>query len=262
MERPDRIVRSKRRTMSMEADSCGNIILRAPFSASEEDLERFIYSSQGWMEKAREKLSEAVARIPRVTLLDGSYLPFLGKLITLRYYPGRSIRLQGTDRGTICRGVSGPADYEPLEGAELLVPDRQFRYADISLTGRELPAELEKEQNKAMLEAWYKMQAQQYLPGRVSFYAGVMGLEVSRIRISSARTNWGSCNASKGLNFSFHTMMLGPYELDNIVVHELSHIRYRNHGKAFYGEMEKYLPDHKERDRAIRKAGWVMNILQ
>ena len=40
--------------------------------------------------------------------------------------------------------------------------------------------------------------------------------------------------------------------IDLVVVHELCHIREKNHGPRFYALLEQYLPDYKERKKLLK----------
>lgn len=40
--------------------------------------------------------------------------------------------------------------------------------------------------------------------------------------------------------------------IDYVIVHELAHIKHKNHSKAFYALIEKYLPDYKEREKLLK----------
>ena len=40
--------------------------------------------------------------------------------------------------------------------------------------------------------------------------------------------------------------------VEYVVVHELAHIRHKNHGKDFYAFIASVLPDYKEREKLLR----------
>jgi predicted metal-dependent hydrolase len=40
--------------------------------------------------------------------------------------------------------------------------------------------------------------------------------------------------------------------IDYVIVHELAHIRHKNHGRDFYALVAKYLPDYKERIKLLK----------
>lgn len=97
-----------------------------------------------------------------------------------------------------------------------------------------------------------KQKARDYLPERVSQFAEVMGVRPTGVRVTSAVTRWGSCNAANSICFSYRLMLLPPPLIDLIVVHELAHIRAKNHGPDFHAQMQKYMPDYRDRMKTLR----------
>ena len=88
-------------------------------------------------------------------------------------------------------------------------------------------------------------QAAIWLPERVRYFAGSMGVTVGRITIRSQRTRWGSCSAKGNLNFNC-LLMLCPEEVrDYVVIHELCHRKHLNHSADFWSEVERYCPDYR-----------------
>ena len=50
-------------------------------------------------------------------------------------------------------------------------------------------------------------------------------------------------------------MLAPPEVLDGVVVHELCHLKVMNHSRAFYREVEKVLPDYRDRQKWLRDHG-------
>lgn len=98
-----------------------------------------------------------------------------------------------------------------------------------------------------------RTRAKEYLPGRVAFYAPLMGVTPASVKITSARTRYGSCSGKNGLCFSLYLMEKSPRAIDYVVVHELAHILQHNHSPAFYREIEKILPDYRQRIKELKK---------
>lgn len=98
-----------------------------------------------------------------------------------------------------------------------------------------------------------KEKAAAYLPGRVALYGGRMGLSPTGIKITGARKRFGSCSGKNSLCFSCFLMEYPPEFIDYVVVHELAHIREKNHSKSFYSLVESYLPDYRERIRLVKE---------
>lgn len=95
-------------------------------------------------------------------------------------------------------------------------------------------------------------QAKQDLPVRTAQWAARMGVQPTGIRITRAATRWGSCSAKDRICYSCRVMLLPDDLRDYIVVHELVHIRQKNHSAAFYAEGTRYLPDFVSRRHALR----------
>lgn len=94
--------------------------------------------------------------------------------------------------------------------------------------------------------------AKELLPLKVSYYSGLIGVKPSRITITGAKTRFGSCSGKNSISFSFYLMRYPEKAIDYVVVHELCHIKHHNHSKDFYKEIEKILPDYKEREKLLR----------
>lgn len=104
------------------------------------------------------------------------------------------------------------------------------------------------EERKALLA-----QAREYLPMRVDYWSGIMGLTPTGLKITSARTRFGSCSGRSSLCFSWRLMQYPREAIDYVVVHELAHIRHHDHSPAFYALIERYMPDWRERMKLLKE---------
>lgn len=95
--------------------------------------------------------------------------------------------------------------------------------------------------------------AKEVIPPRVEQFAQQMGLAPASVKITSAKTRFGSCSAKNGLCFSWRLMQYPPEAVDYVIVHELAHILHKNHSKAFYAAVAAALPDHAARRALLRK---------
>ncbi|MBQ2752040.1 MAG: M48 family metallopeptidase, partial [Oscillospiraceae bacterium] len=96
-----------------------------------------------------------------------------------------------------------------------------------------------------------RRRAKAHIPGRVAHWAQRMGLAPATVKITSARTRFGSCSSKDTLCFSLYLMQYPPEAIDAVVVHELCHMRHRNHSPAFYAEVARWLPDYREREKLL-----------
>ena len=95
--------------------------------------------------------------------------------------------------------------------------------------------------------------ATEELPGKVAHYGAVMGLHPTGITITGAKKRFGSCSGKNRICFSWRLMQYPEAAIDYVVVHELAHIRHKDHSRAFYACVEEVLPDWRERRKLLRE---------
>lgn len=97
-----------------------------------------------------------------------------------------------------------------------------------------------------------KALAKAELPRRTAYFAKIMGVTPTSVKITSAKKRFGSCSGQNGICYSWRLMLYPSEAIDYVVVHELAHIRQKNHSPAFYREIEKILPDYKARAKLLK----------
>lgn len=133
----------------------------------------------------------------------------------------------------IARFVAGKADWIERHRARL--------------EARPIPVEPSPEEFQALLSA-----ARRVIPEKVRLWGARMGLAPTRVTITRARTRYGSCSAGNSVSFSCRLMLREEALIDYVVVHELAHIRHKNHGRAFHQLIETYLPGHRALEKRLR----------
>lgn len=101
-------------------------------------------------------------------------------------------------------------------------------------------------------EARLRELARRVIPGRVEYFAARMGVRPTGVKITSAKSRFGSCSGKNSLCFSWRLMAYPPEAVDYVVVHELAHITVKNHSRAFYRLVEQYLPDWRKRRELLK----------
>ncbi len=110
-----------------------------------------------------------------------------------------------------------------------------------------LPPEPTEEEKQELIR-----RAKALLPERVAHYSAIMGLTPTGITVTGAQKRFGSCSGKNRLCFSWRLMRYPQEAIDYVVVHELAHIRHKDHSKAFYALIATVLPDYKEREALLR----------
>ncbi len=95
--------------------------------------------------------------------------------------------------------------------------------------------------------AFLRAEAERTLPPLLEKYAALTGLRPKAVKINSAKKRLGSCSADGTIHFSY-TLMMYPLEaVEYVVLHELAHLKVRNHQRGFYALIERYMPDWRSR---------------
>lgn len=102
---------------------------------------------------------------------------------------------------------------------------------------------------------WLKHEALACFSARVDHFAPAVGVPVPAVRLTSARTRWGSCHAAGRVLLHWRLVQCPLRLVDYVVVHELAHLREMNHSPRFWRIVEELLPDYAARKREIRTDG-------
>ena len=218
----DQIIRSNRRSISLEIHPNGSLVVRAPKSASNAQIQSLVTRKADWIAKSREKAARRYGDLKPKTFTPGETFWYLGE-----QYP-----LQLTNRRR------PPLD---LDGAFLLSRAAQDRA-------------------KAVFIAWYREETRQITQNFINSYARRNGFRVKGVRITSARTRWGSCSANRTLNFTYRLSMAPLEVIEYVVVHELAHLKEHNHSQNFWRVVARLMPDYQTRRRWLKQNGYLLNL--
>ncbi len=107
----------------------------------------------------------------------------------------------------------------------------------------------------AELQLALKSLARQYFPVRLGMLAEQHGLSFKRVQIRGQRTRWGSCSSTGTISLNYKLLFLSPELVDYVLLHELAHTRHMNHSKAFWRKLSFMLPDARQYDAMLSRAG-------
>jgi hypothetical protein len=110
-------------------------------------------------------------------------------------------------------------------------------------------------QAAAQVLRWYRQQASALLSERLAYHAARAGLAMPPMRLSDARTRWGSLSATGVVSLNWRLIKASPEELDYVICHELAHFRQRNHSAAFWREVASLFPDYARVRVQLRREG-------
>lgn len=102
---------------------------------------------------------------------------------------------------------------------------------------------------------WYQREARAVLHERLVYHAKRAGLPLPPLRLSNARTRWGSLSAKGVVSLNWRLIKATPEQLDYVICHELAHFRQRNHSAAFWKEVAQLFPDYLSARASLRESG-------
>jgi len=204
--------RARRRTIGFQIDDRG-LIVSAPRWVSLRDIEAALLEKERWIRSRLEQWQQwrAKRRLPQVHFADGGSLPFLGKPLTLRL------------RADLRASVLASSD----EGDELRLA---------------LPADAAEAQVRDAVQTWLKEQAQRVLGERLTDLSARHGIHFASWKLSSARSQWGSCGADGRIRLNWRLIHFSLPVIDYVVAHELAHRKELNHGPQFWEQVARLLP--------------------
>jgi len=114
---------------------------------------------------------------------------------------------------------------------------------------------------KEKIISWLKREARKLINERLEKYAAIMGVSYSTVRLSGARTRWGSCSGRDSLNFTWRLILCPIAAIDYVIIHELCHITYKNHSPAFWAMVKRVCPKFKEQKNWLKTNRKLMDII-
>ena len=111
-----------------------------------------------------------------------------------------------------------------------------------------LKEEFEYEKRKEIFEGWMRRNLRARLQPVIQKWSRVLGVSLTEWKIKKMKTKWGSCNKeARRVWFNLELAKVDDYCLDYIVLHELAHLKHRNHGKEFTNILDINMNDWAQR---------------
>lgn len=117
-----------------------------------------------------------------------------------------------------------------------------------------------KDAAQEVFKSFYIEKGLSHLCKRVVFFAGKVGVEPGNVQVKDIGYRWASCLSNGDLHFHWKCLMAPLTIIDYIVAHELCHLRHRDHGDAFWNEVDKVMPDYRDRKEWLRIRGAELDL--
>lgn len=218
VRRSDR-ARRARLTVSRE----GEVVVVLPRRMAASEADRLVSRHAAWIDRHVTRVTDEQARLEA--------RPPLGE--------GRVLEVAGEPLRIAC--VDGAA-HRPLRGRVEHVPGGLV--VRLGRDGRD---------TATLLDGWLRERARAVLSTRVAARASELAVRPGPLSIRDQSSRWASASASGALSFSWRLVLAPPFVLDAVVVHELAHLRVRDHSRRFWSLVEQHAPRTPEARRWLRQ---------
>ena len=226
------LVRSPRRkTLGLQV-KCGRVIVRAPFTLSEEYISLFIKEKTVWL---KAKIAEQRSKPQSCHFNQGSTLLYFGKLAKI------NISLVKRPNVFLTKQLLHSADEQYKEPVAYIlnVDVNQKIYSHFSDSNQQL-CYIQKQLSK-----FFKHQAQPLISQRLSVISNKITLTPKKVTVKQYRARWGSCNNRGEVSFNYLLIMTPLFVIDYVIVHELCHLVHLNHSPNFWQLVAHHFPEYK-----------------
>lgn len=163
-----------------------------------------------------------VTRIPQGEIVTGSRLLYLGK----RYYT------------------------KVLETLDVQYASVSFNHSKFNVQRNPNVKDRKRSIDNA-LDRFFRNKAVEKITPRLKKWCETTGLEPTDLKFRKLNKRWGSCTKQNEVIINYDVVKL-PYSLmDYVIVHELVHVKHKEHSKEFWRVVERYIPNYKELDEKI-----------
>lgn len=217
------VVRSRRKTIAIEIHPDGQVILRLPLRYPKTKIPEILEQYRDWITEKVRKFQEQQRQIPEHKFVEGETFLYLGKEYPLHILEHASRALEWNEAGFW-----------------MLKTDSHHA--------------------RKLFLAWYQEKALAYFTARAKHFDKKFTDKPYQIKLSNARTRWGTCSTRGILRLSWRIIMAPPEIVDNVIVHELAHFLHQNHSRAFWEAVAAECPNYKQARAWLRNFGHLLAI--
>jgi len=212
------LIRSaKRRSIGLQINDAG-LTVSVPIRASEKWLLSVLHEKASWVVDKLENWQSK--QLPVQKWLDGESILFRGETFILRITPG-------------------------LHKSPTLLTDKELVVPVVDVDDKNMA-------NKKIMK-WYRIEAERVFAECVTYFAPLMNVTPRAIKLSSATTQWGSCNTQGVVRLNWQLVTMPLHLIDYVVVHELAHLHQMNHSPAFWRVVQNVCPEYVDSRKELMK---------
>jgi len=221
--KPDLIVRTHRRSLSLTITKDGNFVVHAPKRLSMDEIFKYIIEKEKWITTKQKEINDKLSI--NKSILDYQEYLFLGKKYKIEFLNGIK-KIELTNNSFI------------------------------------VPNNIDKKDLNSKMKKWYISNAKKIIIERLEYFANIMQIDYASVALCNSKVKWGSCDANRNIKLNYRLIMLPHKCIDYIIVHELSHIIEFNHSKQFYKIISLVMPNYKLQQKILKEYDYVLRLFR
>lgn len=230
MQHPFRLKRSARAKNARILVTADGVDVIVPLKTPAKWVQLWVNAKQVWIDAQVTKLKARAANIRPLApahYTDGALIPYAGRHypLTLHSTPRKRCRVEFNDGFTVFVPVTN------------VTPVQQHVVV------------------QAALQQWLKTAVKAQVQLLIAQHAPKQQLWPQTIRIKQQKTRWGSCGGNNDININWLLILAPPSILEYVLVHELCHIREKNHSARFWALVAEHLPDYQQHRNWLKQHG-------
>lgn len=223
MVKPEKVILSNRKTISLKIDRKGNLIVYAPKRVDIEKVFKFIKEKESWITRKQGEIKGTLNL--NSDLLNYEQILFLGKKYEVLFIKNY--------------------DEIVLTDKALCVP------AKIGFSNTKL---------EQSLKNWFMDNANIILIKRAKTLLNHTKLSYESISIINSKAKWGMCDNKGNIYLNYKLIFLSHELIDYVILHEITHLIELNHSEKFYEDLKRVLPDYKQKQSKLKQCSFLLNL--
>ncbi len=219
--------RRRRATVVVRPDM--RVELRVPWGLKLEAARQIVGDKSAWICQKLEWFEKNSPPEVKKQYIEGENFLYLGKEYKLKLLTLDNVK----------------KPYVSLGSSELMV-----------VLPKNVPEETYSAQVKKAIWNFYIEQTQEKVEKFLKFYSKKMEISPPAFKVKYQKRRWGSCSANNVIRINFQLLMAPSEQLEYVTVHELCHIKEKNHSAKFWKLVGELMPGYEIQRKALKKEGW------
>jgi predicted metal-dependent hydrolase len=208
----------KIKRVSVVIENQNEIILKTPLKFKSHLIKEIVYGYKDW-------ILRSIHKVPKKEALDfdtNTLIPYLGEK-----YPVRLI------------------DDEKVKNVYFIFQEDHFEihYSKEKQTYEDF---------MAGLKTFYKYKAQKVIDPIFDEWCFRTKLYPNNISYRYNKTRWGSCSFQNNISINYRLLQFEKSAIEYVVLHELCHIKEKNHTDRFWNLVSSFMGDYKQKEKLLR----------